>query len=99
MLLAQTASVGRPDNQKIVTPSEKQVPNDDLGNIRYIKALDNWKQSGFSTVSCSPTCTVTLPAGLRGIDESNRSMYYVRIVQGSTSEIQMVIGGNYNAAL
>jgi len=67
-------------------------------SIRHVTDSDNWGQSGFSTSSCLPTCTVALPAGMRGIDVSNRSMYYIRIFQEGKSEIQLVTGGTYTAA-
>jgi len=83
----------KPDESKAML-----ISTSNLGNVRYVMPSDNWRQSGFSTTGCSPACTVTLPAGISGIDVSNRSMYYVRIVEGKKSEIQLVTGGTYTAA-
>jgi hypothetical protein len=93
--LAQRPASNPPNNHNITPSSEKHSSNNILGNIRYLTVPDNWRESGFSTVNCLPKCTVKLPAGIPGIDVSNRSMYYIRIVQAGRSEIQLITGGTY----
>jgi hypothetical protein len=93
--LAQKPASNPPNNHNIAPSSEKHSSSNILGNIRYLTVPDNWRESGFSTVKCLPKCTLKLPAGIPGIDVSNRSMYYIRIVQAGRSEIQLITGGTY----
>jgi len=98
VLLAQNVVVNPTGNQNIVQPVGTSTSINNLSNIRYVTPSYNWSFTLTSTITGGSPATVTLPAGMLGIDVSNSGVYFVYLVQGSTSEIQQVTGGTYTPA-